>query len=93
MSDEKDPIKETIENESEMFEGDIYLNPEQAALIANGTNDENIRSLRASSRKRKWQKIGSIVPIPYILSSSYTSSERATIARAFTEFKRKTCIR
>ena len=92
LPDGKDPIKEAIENGNGLFEGDIHLNTEQAAMIQNEA-DQDLISLRAASTKRRWPKIGSTVPIPYVLSSSYSSSERATIARAFTEFKMKTCIR
>ena len=92
IPDGKDPIDEVLDGGNELFEGDINLSTEQAALIGNeGIGD--LISLRAASTKRKWAKIGNIVPIPYLLSSSYTSSERATIARAFTEFETKTCIR
>ena len=88
----KDPIDDVLDGGNELFEGDIDLNTEQAALMGN-EGIEDLVSLRAASTKRKWAKIGNIVPIPYLLSSSYTLSERATIARAFTEFETKTCIR
>ena len=87
-----DPIDAVLDGENELFEGDIDLNTEQAAMIETEGNEDFI-SLRAASTKRKWTKIGNIVPIPYLLSSSYSSSERATIARAFTEFETKTCVR
>ena len=92
ISDGRDPIEAVLDGENELFEGDIDLNTEQAAMIEN-EGIEDFVSLRAASTKRKWAKIGNIVPIPYLLSSSYSSSERATIARAFTEFETKTCVR
>ena len=92
ISDGKDPINDVLDSENDLFEGDIDLNNEQEAMIQDEGNADFI-SLRAASTKRKWAKIGNIVPIPYLLSSSYSSSERATIARAFTEFETKTCIR
>ena len=88
----KDPLEDVIENDDELFEGDIYLDNEEAALMDEEGRDDPI-SLRSASKKRKWRKIGSVVPIPYLLSSSYTAFERATIARAFMEFETKTCIR
>ncbi|QQP58562.1 Metalloendopeptidase, partial [Caligus rogercresseyi] len=38
---------------------------------------------------RKWP--GGVVP--YVISSVYSSRERAVIAKAFDEYKAKTCIR
>ena len=88
----KDPLEEVIANDDELFEGDIYLDNEEAALMEEEGKDDQIY-LRSASKKRKWRKIESVVPIPYLLSSSYTALERATIARAFMEFETKTCIR
>ena len=88
-----DPIKDAIENSGE-FEGDIKLNAEQAAKIANGT-EEALMSLRAATtvNYHKWTKSGSTAQVPYVLSSSFSSAERANIARAISEFQSKTCIR
>ena len=88
-----DPIKDAIENTGE-FEGDIKLNAEQAAMIANQTEDALI-ALRAASTVsyHKWPKSGSTAGVPYVLSSSFSSSERANIARAISEFQSRTCIR
>jgi hypothetical protein len=93
VSDGEDPIRKAIENGNE-FEGDIKLNTEQAAAIRNGTK-EALMSLRAAStiNYHKWTKSGSTVSIPYVISSSFSSTERANIARALSEFQSKTCIR
>ena len=93
LPDGKDPITDAIEN-GNGFEGDIQLNAEQAAIIANGT-EADLMSLRSAStvNYHKWPKSGSNIPIPYVISSSYSLSERANIARAFTEFQSNTCIR
>ena len=88
----KDPLEDIITNHDELFEGDIYLDNKEAVLMGEEGGDDPI-SLRSASKKRKWRKKGSVVPIPYLLSSSYTALERATIARAFMEFETKTCIR
>ena len=88
----KDPLEDVIANDDDLFEGDIYLDNKEALLMGEEGRDNPI-SLRSASKKRKWRKIGSVVPIPYLLSSSYTALERATIARAFMEFKTTTCIR
>ena len=87
------PIQDAIEN-SEEFEGDIKLNAEQAAIIANGT-EKALMSLRAATtvNYHKWTKSGSTARVPYVLSSSFSSTERANIARAISEFQSKTCIR
>ena len=87
-----DPIEEALDGGDNLFEGDIDLNNEQKEMIENDLG-YSLASSRAVTRKRKWAKIGNIVPIPYVLSSSYTSEERATLARAFEEFESKTCIR
>ena len=87
-----DPIEDALDGGDNLFEGDIDLNNEQKEMIENDLG-YNLASSRAVTRKRKWAKIGSIVPIPYVISSSYTSEERATLARAFNEFESKTCIR
>ena len=92
LPNDKDPIEDAIENGNELFEGDIQLSSAQVAIIEDETDKDSFLQ-RAATKKRKWTKIQNIVPIPYVLSSSYTSSERATIARAFTEFETKTCIR
>ena len=72
------------------------MNPEQAAIIANGTEDRSGTTIKS----RKWKKYrGKIkkyrgkVIIPYVISSSYNSKERANIARAIKEYRRKTCLR
>ena len=87
------PIQDAIENSGE-FEGDIKLNAEQAAIIANGS-EKALMSLRAATtiNYHKWTKSGSTARVPYVLSSSFSSSERANIARAVSEFQSKTCIR
>ena len=87
------PITDAIEKSGE-FEGDIKLNVEQAAIIANGT-EEALVALRAATtvNYHKWTKSGSNARVPYVLSSSFSSSERANIARAISEFESKTCIR
>ena len=87
-----DPIEDTLKYGEDLFEGDIYLSNAQKAMIENET-DQDFIFARAVSTKRKWTKIGSVVPIPYVISSSYTLVERATLARAFMEFETKTCIR
>ena len=87
------PIQDAIENSGE-FEGDIKLNAKQAAIIANGT-ERALMSLRAATtvNYHKWTKSGSTARVPYVLSSSFSSTERANIARAISEFQSKTCIR
>ena len=89
---EYDPIEQALGTGDDLFEGDIDLNDEQKTMIETDLDEDSVLS-RAVSTKRRWTKIGNIVPIPYVLSSSYTFEERATIARAFREFETKTCIR
>lgn len=91
--DEVNPIQDAIEK-SGQFEGDIILSNEQAAIIANGT-EEALMSLRAATtlNYRKWPMNSLKAQVPYVLSSSFNSRERAAIARAISEFQSKTCIR
>ena len=91
MSIPDDAIKYAMEN-GNGFEGDIILTAEQAAIIANGTKEDLI-SIRSAITVRKWPKLGSNVPIPYVLWSGYNTEERAAIARATKEIEKKTCIR
>ena len=87
-----DPMEDAMNAGDDLFEGDIELNEEQKEMLEKDF-EGILASSRAVSRKRMWAKFGNIVPIPYVLSSSYTSEERATLARAFKEFETKTCIR
>ena len=89
---ENDPMEQALGAGDDLFEGDIDLNDEQKTMIETDLEEDSVLS-RAVSTKRRWTKIGNIVPIPYVISSSYTFEERATIARAFREFETKTCIR
>ena len=89
----QNPIQDAIDN-GDGYEGDIHLNNEQAAIIANGTEEER-SALRAATTTsyHKWPKSGSTVSVPYEISSSFSSSERAVIARAFSDYQSNTCIR
>ena len=87
-SDENEELEYANEHE-DGFEGDIILTAEQAAIIEKGTYEE----LRSASTRNRWPKSGSNVLIPYVLSSSYSTSERAGIAKAFKEYESNTCIR
>ena len=89
---ENDPMEQALNTGDDLFEGDIDLNDEQKTMIETDLEEDSVLS-RAVSTKRRWNKLGNIVPIPYVISSSYTFEERATIARAFNEFETKTCIR
>ena len=42
---------------------------------------------------RLWDKKDGIVNVPYIISSSFDSFEKANIDRAFKEYQKNTCIR
>ena len=93
LNDGEDPIRFAIEN-GHHFEGDIDLSKEDLAIVMNETS-EGLISTRAALKihRRKWPKSGSYVNVPYVISSSFLSEERAVIAKAFREFGSKTCIR
>ena len=88
---DNDELENSIEHDEGGFEGDIHLDEDQAATLPNGT-EEHLRSAVNDSRA-KWPKSGSNVHIPYVISSSYSTIERARLARAFKEYESKTCIR
>ena len=87
---ENDELEYPIEHQ-DGFEGDIYLNAEQATIIENGT-EEDLRSASTIS-SHKWPKSGVNVHIPYLISSSFDASDRANIAKVFKEYESKTCLR
>ena len=72
-----------------LYEGDIVLNPQQAELLENGTEDRNAITLLSM----KWPKANGVVKIPYYLRTNYNTKQRAVISRAITEIESKTCIR
>ena len=87
----KDPLNDAIEN-GEAFEGDIRLTEKQAGIIMNGTKQDLV-SMRSAIRERHWPERDSKVYIPYTISSTYSTSEKANIARAIEDFEKNTCIR
>lgn len=89
--EENENLKYSIEH-GNGFEGDILLNEEQGRIILNGT-EEDLMSLRSAESSKLWPKLGSTVIVPYVITGSYSASERAQIARAFAEYEAKTCIR
>ena len=91
LNDGDDPIRFAIEN-GHLFEGDIELSKEDLAIVMNETK-EGLISSRAATNIHKWPKSGSYVNVPYVVSSSFGSNERAVIAKAVSEFGSKTCIR
>ena len=87
----EDPILENIEDTYKLhnssrcfFEGDILIRPDEA--------DGEDRS--ATCRKgHLWNKHNGVVHVPYIISSSYSRTERANILAAFEQYAKYTCIR
>jgi len=90
MPGENEDLENAIEHE-DGYEGDMILNPEQATAIA----EDRMEDLRSASTKsrHKWPKVGSNVQVPYVISSSFSTSDRAKIANAFQEYASKTCLR
>ena len=91
LSEGQDPMKDVIEN-GNSFDGDIKLSQEQADMIRKEEKESLVRSA-STVNFHKWPKSGSVFNVPYVISSSFTSPQRANIARAISEFKSKTCIR
>ena len=67
------------------YQGDMVLTAEQLELHTG----------RAATTQAhlKWPKSGDHVTVPYVISSSFTGTERNLIAKAIQEFESKTCIR
>ena len=84
----KDTIDDAIERGDGNFQGDIILTEEQLRIINGETRLKAFEVLA-----KKWPKTGSIVKIPYTITSGFSSNERYHIARAMIEYSRKTCIR
>lgn len=87
----ENPILENIEdtykqhnNSRCFFQGDILINPDEAV-------DED-RSA-TTNKRHLWNKYNGFVHVPYIISSSYSRTERANILAAFKQYEQYTCIR
>ena len=84
---EIDPLDAAIKYERANYQGDIILTPDQLQQIK-GTG----RALNPLAKL--WPGDGTHVNIPYIITdTTFTSDERANIARAVKEFEKNTCIR
>ena len=70
------------------LDGDILLTKQEAEgdLFPENRN-------AAVNPNMLWKKVNGMVHVPYVISSSYSSTERANILRAAKEFEDKTCIR
>ena len=84
----ENPLRDAIEK-GHMFEGDILLNPEQTAEMADESEDRSATTIT----QRKWKKYEGKVIIPYTITNSYNGKEKANIARAITEYRKNTCLR
>ena len=88
IPDGKDMIDDIYEKGEGNFEGDIILTEEQMRIIK---GDDRLKAFKKLAKK--WPKTGNVVKIPYTITSGFSKNERAHIARAMTEYRRKTCIR
>ena len=83
-------IKDALEEDAKIHhskrfkEGDILLSKEEA---------EGEERSAATNKNMLWKKYNGVVHVPYVISSSYNSAERANILRAIEEFQKYTCIR
>ena len=84
----KDTIDDAVEKGDGNFQGDIILTEEQMRIIK---GDDRLKAFKKLAKK--WPKTGNVVKIPYTITSGFSKNERAHIARAMTEYRRKTCIR
>ncbi|XP_042892083.1 zinc metalloproteinase nas-4-like [Penaeus japonicus] len=83
MQTDGDPI-----TTSGFFQGDIMVASEdQLYQILEGDSSGQLSAIRNP------QKVWPSGVIPYVISATYSSQERAVIARAMSEYHQKTCIR
>ena len=75
---------EAIESGSH-YEGDMRFTDEQLELLGSRS--------ATSEAHLKWPKSGEIVPVPYVISSSFNQDEKHKLAKAIQEYESKTCIR
>lgn len=75
-----------------LYEGDIALisSEEIQDMVAGAVNDEQSMARNAMIEMNKRWPNG---VIPYVISSSYNTNERATIAMAMKTYQENTCIR
>ncbi|XP_064079182.1 zinc metalloproteinase nas-14-like isoform X5 [Macrobrachium nipponense] len=72
-----------------LFQGDIILDPEdQLEKLAKLNTTRRGRSAMIDIHRRWPNGV-----IPYVISQTYDENERATIAKAMSEYHNKTCIR
>lgn len=79
--------KQNAEELSGQFEGDIILNPEQAAHIFGDDNDELRNGLIAE--KYRWKNN----TIPYTLSNSFTVEQKAYIVKGLKNLEAISCLK
>ena len=84
---EIDPIDAAHEHGKANYQGDIMLTPKQLQKVEG-------KGRALSPIAKLWPGDGTHVNIPYIITdTTFTSDERANIARAVKEFEKNTCIR
>jgi len=76
----------TGKGSEDRFEGDMLLTEEQRQLL-NGTLPEERNGI--IDKRRHWKN----AIIPFVISSSFSSSDRAKIMKAINTYHTKTCIR
>jgi hypothetical protein len=79
-----DHVMEAIENGID-YEGDMVLTNEQLDLHKGRA--------ATSQLDKKWPKVGDMVQIPYVISSSFSQRDRNVIAKALQQYESKTCLR
>ena len=71
------------------YQGDMILTEKQYDQIVNGTTKRALGIINT----KYWPKTGKVVNIPYMIDNVFDKNERAHIARAIDEYRKKTCIR
>ena len=88
---DQDPLNDAIEGGNK-YEGDILLTPLQVKIIKQGNKTDSVK-VRSAIKTSHWPKREKHVFIPYIITGNYSRKEKANIARAISDFEKKTCIR
>ena len=79
-----DHLMEAIEN-GDGYEGDMVLTKEQL-------EGQQTRSALFDNSK-KWPMAGGHPTVPYVISRSFSATERSQISKAIADYESKTCLR
>ena len=90
----KNPLDEAHSHGRGNYQGDMMLTPSQLKRVKGGRRLATGRGVWTGEWVTYWPSNGTHVNIPYVINDpTFTSYERANIARAIEEYQIWTCIR